>query len=190
MRSTRSAKNAALKKLSSCFEDNRSYKLDTPDTPDTLDTLDNSDDPEEEKEVFTEKDIILVDYNEEPRKQGSRKRGRKSKGCSGKPALQDSGFEEDFDEYEAPEALLIDYDMPLRKLQSESKIFLRNIDTQQIPDMITEREISRFGRLERVSRANLKMQTIDEVMVEESEEESRSMMSNTSRKPAKRVRFQ
>ena len=73
MRSTRSAKNAALKKLSSCFEDNRSYKLDTPDTPDTLDTLDNSDDPEEEKEVFTEKDIILVDYNEEPRKQGSRK---------------------------------------------------------------------------------------------------------------------
>ena len=66
-----------------------SYKLDTPDTPDTLD---NSDNPEEEKEVFTEKDIILVDYNEEPRKQGSRKRGRKSKGCSSKPALQDSGF--------------------------------------------------------------------------------------------------
>ena len=164
-----------------------SYKLDTPDTPDTLD---NSDNPEEEKEVFTEKDIIFVDYNKEPRKQGGRKRGRKSKGCSSKPALQDSGFEEDFDEYQAPEALLIDYDMPLRKLQSESKIFLRNIDTQQIPDMITEREISRFGRLERVSRANLKMQTIDEVMMEESEEESRSMMSNTSRKPAKRVRFQ
>ena len=180
MRSTRSAKQVALKRLSSSFEE---------DSFDKSDTSDNSDNPEEERTVFKEEDIVLVEY-EEGCKQASSKRGRKGKG-KGKAVLQDSGFEEDFDDCEVAEAIVIDFDTPIRKLQTESKIFLKKIDSLQIPEAITEREMLRFARLEKISRANLKRQSMDEMMEEEAEEEKKiEEVSSLKRKPVKRVRFE
>ena len=181
MLSTRSAKQVALKRLSSSF-----------DKSDTSDNSDNSDNPAEEMKVFKEEDIVLVEYDEPCLKQASSKKGRKAKGSKGgKTVLQDSGFEEDFDENEVAEAILIDFDTPIRKLQTESKIFLKNIDTLQIPEIITEREMLRFARLERICRANLKRQSMDEMMVEEVEEEKRNEETSTLKeKPVKRVRFE
>ena len=186
--STRSAKQVALKRLSSSFGDNFE---DNFDKSDTSDNSDNSD--KEERMVFKEEDIVLVEYEEEeeePCKQESRRRGRKGK--AGKAVLQDSGIEEDFDEREVPEAIVIDFDTPLRKLQTESKIFLKNINSLQIPEAVTEREMLRFARLEKICRANLKRQSMDEMMEEEEEEEKRmeEMSTSLKRKPAKRVRFQ
>ena len=180
MRSTRSAKQVALKRLSSSF-----------DKSDTSDNSDNSDNPEEERNVFKEEDIVLVEYDE-PCKPASSKKGRNAKGSKGgKTVLQDSGFEEDFDENEVAEAIMIDFDTPIRKLQTESKIFLKNIDTLRIPEIITEREMLRFARLERMCRANLKRQSMDEMMEEEVEEEKRSEETSTLKeKPVKRVRFE
>ena len=181
MRSTRSAKQVALKRLSSSFEE---------DSFDKSDTSDNSDNPEEERTVFKEEDIVLVEY-EEGCKQASGKRGRKGKGRGGKAVLQDSGFEEDFDDCEVAEAIVIDFDTPIRKLQTESKIFLKKINSLQIPEAITEREMLRFARLEKISRANLKRQSMDEMMEEEAEEEKKmEEMSSLKRKPVKRVRFE
>ena len=183
--STRSAKQVALKRLSSSFEENFE------DNFDKSDTSDNSD--KEERMVFKEEDIVLVEYEEEeePCKQENRRRGRKGK--AGKAVLQDSGIEEDFEEREVPEAIVIDFDTPLRKLQTESKIFLKNINSQQIPEAITEREMLRFARLEKICKANLKRQSMDEMMEEEEEEEKRmeeEMSMSIKRKPVKRVRFE
>ena len=179
MRSTRSAKQVALKRLSSSFEE---------DTSDKSDNFDNSDNPEEERKVFKEEDIVLVEYDE-PCKEPRAKRGRKAK--SGKAVLQDSGFEEEFEDNEVAEAIVIDFDTPIRKLQIESKIFLKNINTLQIPEIITEREMLRFARLEKICRANLKRQSMDEMMEEEAEEEKKAMETSTlKQKPVKRVRFQ
>ena len=179
MRSTRSAKQVALKRLSSSFEE---------DTSDKSDNFDNSDNPEEERKVFKEEDIVLVEYDE-PCKEPRAKRGRKTKG--GKAVLQDSGFEEEFEDNEVAEAIVIDFDTPIRKLQIESKIFLKNINTLQIPEIITEREMLRFARLEKICRANLKRQSMDEMMEEEAEEEKKAMETSTlKQKPVKRVRFQ
>ena len=177
MRSTRSAKKVALQRLSaSSFEDN-SYE-----------DSDNSDSPKKERVVFKEEDIVLVEYDE-PCKQAGSKRGRKAKG--GKTLLQDSGFEEDFDDSEIPEAIIVDFDTPIRKIQTESKIFLKNINSLQIPEILTEREMLRFARLERICRANMKRQSMDEVMEEEAEEEKKNEeTSRQGEKSPKRVRFQ
>ena len=72
MRSTRSAKQVALKRLSSSF-----------DKSDTSDNSDNSDNPAEEMKMFKEEDIVLVEYDEPCLKQASSKKGRKAKGSKG-----------------------------------------------------------------------------------------------------------
>ena len=186
MPSTRSAKKNALKRLSSCFEEDNIDKSE--DSSDN--TSDNSDNPDDEGEVFTEEDVVLVEYDgEDLCKPTCGKRKRKAKGSRGKAALHDSGIEEDLD---VAEAIVVDFDLPIRKLQSESKIFLKNLDILRIPEIITDREISRFALLEKICKANLKRQSMDEVMLEEEEEEKRSAenMSTLRLKPAKRVRIE
>ena len=190
MRSTRSAKKTALKRLSSCFEEDNIDKSEDSSDNTSGDTSDNSDNPDDEGEVFTEEDIVLVDYDgEDLCKPTCGKRKRKAKGSRGKAVLQDSGIEEDLD---VAEAIVVDFDLPIRKLQSESKIFLKNLDILRIPEIITDREISRFALLEKICKANLKRQSMDEVMLEEEEEERRSEenMSTLRLKPVKRVRFE
>ena len=86
---------------------------------------------------------------------------------------------------------MIDFDTPTRKLEVESKIFLNKIDVFQIPEIFNRRQIWRFQRLEKISQANLKRRSMDEVLMEEEEERrSQSAESTSNSKPAKRVRFE
>ena len=85
---------------------------------------------------------------------------------------------------------MIDFDTPTRKLDLKSRIFLNKIDIFQIPEIFNTRQIWRFERMEKVSQANLKRRSVDEVLLEEEEEEQRRSQSMLNLKPAKRVRFE
>ena len=181
MRSARSAKKTALRRLSSSFESDESSSDNS--SSENFDSSNSSNADE-----FNEEDIILVEYQLPSSPELKKKDKKRRKG--GKRGQNDER-EEEVDEKEATaEAIMIDFDTPTRKLEVESRIFLNKIDIFQIPEIFNSRQIWRFERLEKVSQANLKRRSVDEVLLEEEEEEQRRSQSIVNLKPAKRVRFE
>ena len=193
MRSVRSAKKTALKRLSSSFDLDETSSSDNSSSSDSFDFLPNSLNAGKKKglDINSEEDIILVEY-ELPSSPESKKKDTKRRKF-GKRSRNDSNDhrEEEVDEKEKiAEAIVIDFDTPTRKLEVESRVFLNKIDIFQIPEIFNTRQVWRFQRLEKISQANLKRRSIDEVLLEEEEEEERRSQSRLNLKPPKRVRFE
>ena len=190
MRSARSAKKSALKRLSSSFGSDESCSENS-SSSDNFDLPDSSKVNKKQGLVFNEEDIILVEY-ELPSSPESKKKDKKRTkfGKRGRKDSNDQREEEVEENAKKAEAILIDFDTPTRKLEVESRIFLNKIDIFQIPEIFNERQIWRFQRLEKISQANLKRRSMDEVFLEEEEEEERRSQSMLNLKPAKRVRFE
>ena len=187
MRSVRSAKKTAIKRLSSSFE---SEESSSETSSDNFDLSDFTNADEEKPMVFNEEDIVLVDYDmpdsPEPKKNVTKRRKAAKRGQSISNYKRDK-----VDDSDIVEAIIIDFDTPTRKLEVESKIFLNKIDIFQIPEIFNRRQIWRFQRLEKISQANLKRRSMDEVLMEEeAERRSQSASSTSNSKPAKRVRFE
>ena len=187
MRSVRSAKKTAIKRLSSSFE---SEESSSETSSDNFDLSDFTNADEEKPMVFNEEDIVLVDYDmpdsPEPKKNVTKRRKGTKRGQNISNYKRDK-----VDDSDIVEAIIIDFDTPTRKLEVESKIFLNKIDIFQIPEIFNRRQIWRFQRLEKISQANLKRRSMDEVLMEEEEERrSQSAASTSNSKPAKRVRFE
>ena len=178
MRSARSAKKTALRRLSSSFESDESSSDNS--SSENFDSSNSSN-----AEEFNEEDIILVEYQLPSSPELKKKDKMRRKG--GKRGQNDEREEE---KEATAEAIMIDFETPTRKLEVESRIFLNKIDIFQIPEIFNSRQIWRFERLEKISQANLKRRSVDEVLLEEEEEEQRRSQSMLNLKPAKRVRFE
>ena len=176
MRSVRSAKKTALRRLSASFGSDETSSDNSSSENFDLPSSSNADE-------FNEEDVILLEY-QLPSSPELKKKDKKRRSRNGQR-------EEEVDENEqTAEAIMIDVDTPTRKLEVESRIFLNKIDVFQIPEIFNSRQIWRFERLEKVSQANLKRRSVDEVLLEEEGEEQRRSQSIVNLKPAKRVRFE
>ena len=136
------------------------------------------------------RDLLEQELPSSPKSKKTDARSGRKSGKRGKNCSNDKREEEVDDNEKIAEAILIDFDTPTRKLEVESRIFLNKIDIFQIPEIFNKRQIWRFQRLEKISRANLKMRSMDEVFIEEEEEEERRSQTNLKLKPVKRVCFE
>ena len=112
---------------------------------------------EEDVSVFGEEDIILVEYEDTHKttlKKGNKSR-RKVQGHKQKNSADDLDTDDDL---KVPEAIVIDFDTPTRKLVMKSRVDLKRINLQM-------EELSRESR-----RTNLKLKQKRKLAREEEED--------------------
>ena len=117
---------------------------------------------EEDVSVFGEEDIILVEYEDTHKttlKKGNKSR-RKVQGHKQKNSADDLEYRDidTDDDLKVPEAIVIDFDTPTRKLVMKSRVDLKRVNLQM-------EEISRESR-----RTNLKLKQKRKLAREEEED--------------------